>query len=204
MIHSYLTAHSASTKMGFTIRSALQAHGHRVDQVQYVTDDYVLTEVGRSVALFSRSLDGRFIVDRGRRVLTRIDPSAQKQHVAQIRSLLGSLQIVRDDRSVLIGGHWCQSIRVTNQHARLVLSIETYCTRMDELVGTALNAERVFDAAFQPFVVPLCADEIVVRSTTRAVAASFGQSQTLQLVAFEPCIPDRAAIEGIFDFDITG
>jgi hypothetical protein len=187
----------------FTIRSALTAHGHRVEQTQYVTDEFVVTEVGRSTAVYARGLGGRFLVDRARRELVRIDPAAQRQQVEQIRALLGTLQIVRDDRTVLIDGYCCRSIRVTNENARLVLSIETYCTPIQDLSGSALGFERAFDAAFQPFSVPLRPDEVVIRSTTRALAASFGQSQTLQLVALEPCIDAHLGIEQVLDFTVV-
>lgn len=189
--------------IAYTIRSSLSAHGHAVQQVQYVTSEYVITDVGRSTTLFSRSLGGRFIVDRGRRQLTRFDPAAQKQQVEQIRALLGTLQIVRDERTVLIDGRCCRVIRVTNQDARLVLSIETYCTRVEELAESALGAERAFDALYQPFAVPLHPDEIVVRSTTRALAASFGQSQTLRLLTMEPGPENVPGLEDVLDFELV-
>src|SRR5690606_24402978 len=135
----------------YTIRSRMTGYSDAAEQVQYITNEFVVTEVAQSTLLYIARIDGRYVVDRIRRELTRIEPSSQKREVEQIRRLLGELTIEEDDRLIDVNGHLCRTIRIQNRDSRLVLSIETFCTRVPGLDETALPAERAFDAAHQPF-----------------------------------------------------
>jgi hypothetical protein len=186
-----------------TITSVVRAHGHSVEQTQYATPTYVATEIGRATLLFIRGLGDRFIVDRVKRQLIRSRSDAQKRQLQQIRSLIGAIEMIRDERPSIVDGYECRSIRVQNEDAQLVLSIETYCTRIEGLEETALHAEREFDADRQPFSLPLRDNEVVVRSTTRALAASFGQSQTIHLLDVSDRIADAWRITEMLDYPIV-
>ncbi|MQA88990.1 MAG: hypothetical protein GEU90_01965 [Gemmatimonas sp.] len=199
LLHSSI--HDDASRAGdFTIRSALKSHGAAVHQTQFVTDQYVVTSIGGSTFVFAPGLDGRFRVDRMNRQLYRVDVAAQNPRPEQVRSLLGDLEIECDESPVEIDGRRCRVFRVHNRDARLVVSIECYCARIEGLERSALVAEREFDGAFQPFQLPLDDDEIVVRSTTRALAADFEQSQTVQLVALEPRIEGRDLWEEVLRY----
>jgi hypothetical protein len=187
---------------GFTMRTSLESHGRTVDQMQYVAEHYVVTVIGPSVLVFAPGLDGRFLVDRGNRQLRRMDLAAQNPRPEQVRKLLGDLKIERDERPVEVDGYSCQLVRVHNRDARLVVSIDCYCARMEGVKGTALAAERAFDGGFQPFQLPLDEDEIVIRSTTRALAADFEQSQTLRLTELIPSIDAKEGWEEVLRYPI--
>lgn len=186
-----------------TITSIVRAHGHSVEQTQYATPTYVATEIGRATLLFVRGLNERFIVDRLKRELIRSHSDAQKRQLDQIRSLIGAVDMIRDERPSIVDGYECRSIRVQNEDAQLILSIETYCTRIEGLEETALHAEREFDSSRQPFSLPLRDDEIVVRSTTRALAASFGQSQTIHLLDVSDRIAEAWRMTEMMDYPIV-
>lgn len=186
----------------FTIRSTLTAHGRAVEQTQYATESYVITEVAGSTVLYAPGLHGRYIVDRARRQLRPVVMTGQAPQPEQIRSLLGQLEIEEESGSTEIDGWACRMIRVHNRDARLIVSVESYCARVPGIGLTALPAERSFDAPFQPFQLPLAADEVVVRSTTRALAADFEQSQTVTLTSLDRRVEGRDALDEMLRFTI--
>ncbi|MEX2571503.1 MAG: hypothetical protein WD737_09350 [Gemmatimonadota bacterium] len=191
------------TAPAFTIRSILVARGQRVEQVQYVASSHVVTEVNGSTFLYAPGLGGRFTVQREQRLLRRLPSASGPSSAAHVRALLGNLKIDEPPGEVPIAGHSCRLIRILNRDAKLVLTIETYCTRLKGLERTALRAERAFDAPHQPFVLPLTDDEVVVRSVTRALAADFEQSQRLELAGIRPGIPaEWQASAGLLDYPV--
>lgn len=187
----------------YTIRNIVCIHGQRIEQTQFASEKFIVTIMGGSTLLFSTDLQGRFIVDRGKRLLHPLDPTVHRQQVEKIRTMLGSVEMEVESANVEIDGRSCRCIRLSNHQAELVLSLELYCARIDGLDRTAIGAERAFDAPHQPFAVPLDKDEIVVRSTTRVLSAEFSQNQTMNLTGIESGIADIEQMDRYLDFSIA-
>lgn len=203
LLHSTPPHRNSPSTGTFTIRSSLTAHGRTVEQTQYATEAYVVTQVGGSTVLYAPGLHGRYLVDEARKQLRAVPMRGQAPQPAQIRTLLGELEVEEEPELREIDGWRCRTIRIHNRDARLIVSIECHCVRVPGLEMTALAAERVFDAPLHPFNLPLQPDEVVVRSTTRALAAEFEQSQTLQLTSLDPGVPLREFLEEALRYPIT-
>ncbi len=186
----------------YTIRSVLSTQGQGFEQMQYATERYVVTVIGHTTLLYSRAHGARFLVDRSRRQLQPLDPAKHRRQVEGIRELLGDLQREEEPGTTTIEGRVCRCIRLRNQDPSLLLSVETYCTRYPGVERSALDEERRFDAPHLPFHIELQPDELVVRSTTRILAADYSQNQTVQLVGVDTAIIDEELFDGFLDFSI--
>jgi hypothetical protein len=188
--------------VGLTVRGTITTAGHSIPHVQYLTDSFVVTELGRSTIVHSTALGGRFVVDRALRRLKRVDPLAQNVQVEHLRELVGAIAVHRDPELVEVDGFPCRRYRLCNDSTRLVVSAEAYCTRLPEIAATALHDERQVEAQLHPFVLPLEPDELVVRSTTQTFANGFQHTQSYRLGSLERGIADLEALEALLAFPI--
>lgn len=172
--------------VGFTIRGTLTLFGRTVAQTQYVTEQYVITEVERSMFIFLADRDERFLVDRGANRLRRIEPGQQRIRVDRLRPLIGEVEITTDEEGVERNGVPCRRHRFGNANARIIISGETLSGQVPGIENTALQAEREHDAKHQPFSLPLGRQEVVFESTMRTIAADFEQNQQYRLDSLVP------------------
>lgn len=201
-IFPHRSADRPPSEVAYTIRSVLSTQGQSFEQMQYATDRYVVTVIGPTTLLYSREHGERFLVDRGRRQLRPLDPAKHRKQVEEIRGLIGQLATEEDAGETMIEGRRCRCVRLRNHDARLVLSVETYSTRIPGIEATALDEERRFDAPYLPFFTPLEPDAVLVRSTTRILSTGFSQNQTVQLAGIDSTILDLELFDGFLDFSI--
>ena len=193
-----------SDRTGMIVRGMIVTAGHSVSHVQYLTEEFVVTELGRSAVIHSTVLGGRFVVDRSHCRLRRVDPVAQTVQVEHLRELVGSVEVHRELEMVEVDGFPCRRYRLCNDSTRLVVAAEAFCTRLQEVAATALHEERTLEARLHPFVLPLDPDELVVRSTTRTFANGFEHTQSYQLSSLERKIENFAALEALLAYPIDG
>lgn len=194
-----LRSRSAPTRIvvGFTIRGTLTLFGRTVAQTQYVTEQYVITEVERSMFIFLADRDERFLVDRSANRLRRIDPGQQRIKVERLRSLVGDVAIETEERAAERNGFICRRHRFENANARIIISGETLSASIEGVEKTALQAEREHDATHQPFSLPLGTGEVVFESTLRTMAADFEQNQRYRLDSLVPGTSTMAEVDRI-------
>ena len=188
--------------IGLTVRGTITTAGNSIPHVQYLTDTFVVTAIGRSTIIHSTALGGRFVVDRALGRLRRVDPLSQSIQVEHLRELVGTVAVHRDPELVEVDGFTCRRYRLCNDSTRLVVSAEAFCTRLPEIAATALHDERQVEAQLHPFVLPLEPDELVVRSTTRTFANGFHHTQNYQLGSLEHSIADRESLEALLSYPI--
>ena len=186
---------TAGTLTGFTAVGIFSSDGRTVTQTQSFTERYVATEIDRGIFLFVVDRDERFLVDRARSCLRRIEASAGRIQRGALRSVIGEVTVRCEEEEVYIDGFSCQRYNFRNANPRITLEGETYATRVPGIEGTALPVEREHDALIQPFSLPLETDHLVVRSTLRSSAGDFDQVQSYRLLTI------RAGIEESSRFD---
>jgi hypothetical protein len=188
----------------FTLRGAFTSAGRTVPHLQYLTGRYTVTEFESSVVLHAPSLGGRFVVDRPRGLLRRIDDSAQRAQLDHIRAVLGVFHVDRSTNQCDIDGFRCRLYTVRNENGRIMIDAEAWCTRVEGAEATALQSGRLYDAELHPFTLPLEADEIVVRSLMRTMANGDEQRQSYQLLGLLPRIDDRPTVDDLLTLPIAG
>lgn len=190
--------------VAYTLRNSIQIHDRQMEQVQFVTEHYVANDVGGKLIVYRADTNSRYMANRGARELKRLDVSAQLAQAQQLRSLLGEVPLVFDDAEVEVDGYRCRRTTFEVEIPQMVVSNESFRTRIPGLERTALSAERALDDAVQPFRSALAADEVIVRSSVRILAAGAGQNQTVQLVSADEGIDDLAALDEILTYKIVG
>jgi len=185
------------------VRGAITTAGHSIEHIQYLTDRYVLTLMGRAAILHSAELGGRFVVDQSNSHLRRIDLSAQSVQIGHLRELVGTVSVHRDPEEVSAGGYLCRRYRLCNDSTRIVVAAEALCTRIDAAGRTALHEERAFEARLHPFALPLERDEVVVSSTTRTYTNGFQHTQSYQLTSVVEGVESLGAFEAYLTFPIV-
>jgi hypothetical protein len=178
-----------------TVRGTITTGVQSVAHVQYLTAGFVITEIGRSLIVHSSTLGGRFVVDRTRGRLRRVDPGAQTLQIEHLRELVGAVSVHRDEETIEVEGFRCQRYRLCNDSSRIVVAAEAFCTRFGAVAATALHDERQLEAKLHPFALPLQPDELVVKSTTRTYANGFQHTQSYQLSNLADYIEDLESLE---------
>jgi hypothetical protein len=173
------------TEAGLIVRTSMTIHTQQLVQTQYLSEHYVLTEVGRMTMLYWPERGRRFVVDRGKKELKALDVSTQLAQVAQIKPALGAVKLETAEGEEEIAGFTCRRLTMRNENASIVLNGEMYYTRIPELAETALGSEREYDVALTPFTTPLAPDELVVRSTMKMLARGFEQNQQTELLGLD-------------------
>jgi hypothetical protein len=191
------------SEVGLIVRNSMTIHTQQLVQTQYLSEHYVLTDVGRMLVLYWPERGQRFSVDRARQELKPLDVSPQLAQVAQLRPALGEVTIERVEGEEEIGGYPCRRLAAHNENAAIVFSGELFYTRIPELGDTALAKEREFDAALQPFAMPIAGDEIVVRSTLRMLAKGFEQNQRTELLGVEAKPEELQELDRILSFKVV-
>jgi hypothetical protein len=191
------------SEVGLIVRNSMTIHTQELVQTQYLSEHYVLTDVGRMLMLYWPERNQRFVVDRAKRELKTLDTSAQLAQVAQLKPALGEVKIERVEGEEEIDGYTCRRLQARNENAAIVFSGELFCTRLPELAGTALGREREFDERLQAFAMPLAADEIVVRATMKMLARGFEQNQRTDLLGVESRLEEFAELDRILSFKVV-
>lgn len=186
---------AAGIRTGFTAVGIFSSDGRTVSQTQCFNEAYVATEIDRGVFIFIAERDERFLVDRARGCLRRIEASAGRIQRGTLRTVIGDVTVRSEDVAVDIDGFACQRYNFRNANPRITLEGETYATRIPGIEETALPLERHHDSLIQPFSLPLETDHLVVRSTLRSTAGDFNQVQSYRLVTI------RAGIDEPSRFD---
>ena len=192
------------SEVGLIVRNSLLIHTQQLVQTQYLSEHYVLTDVGRMLMLYWPERGQRFVVDRAKQELKALDVSPQLAQVAQLKPALGEVKIERMEGEEEIGGFACRRLRAHNENAAIVFSGELFYTRVPELGDTALGRERELDERLQPFAMPLAADEIVVRSTMKMLARGFEQNQRTDLLGVESKVDAFEELDRIVSFRVVG
>ena len=191
------------SEVGLIVRNSMTIHTQQLVQTQYLSEHYVLTDVGRMLMLYWPEQGRRFVVDRAKRELKALDTSAQLAQVAQLKPALGEVRIERLEGEEEVAGYTCRRVRASNENAAIVFGGELFCTRIPELADTALGREREFDEKLQAFAMPLAADEIVVRSTMKMLARGFEQNQQTELLGVEHALDQFAELDRILSFKVV-
>lgn len=191
------------SEVGLIVRNSLTIHTQQLVQTQYLSEHYVLTDVGRMLMLYWRERGQRYVVDRAKQELKPLDVSPQLAQVAQLRPALGEVRIDRVDGEEEVGGYPCRRLRAHNENAAIVFTGELFYTRVPELADTALGAEREFDEKLQAFAMPIAADEIVVRSTMKMLARGFEQNQRTELLGLESRPEEFEELDRILAFKLA-
>ena len=191
------------SEVGLIVRNSMTIHTQQLVQTQYLSEHYVLTDVGRMLMLYWPERGQRFVVDRAREELKPLDLSAQLAQVAQLRPAIGEVKVERLEGEEEVAGYSCRRLRARNENSAIVFGGELLCTRIPELADTALGREREFDERLQAFVMPLAADEIVVRSTMKMLARGFEQNQRTELLGLESRPEEFAELDRILSFKVV-
>lgn len=189
--------------VGYTMTTVVQVHGREIEQVQHATEHYVATLAAGKVILFRPELGARFVVDPSTRELKRLDLSAQAAQARQIAPLLQGSSTVVDPEEVEVDGFRCRRVTYQVETPQLVISSETFRTRVPGLERTALSAERAMDDATQPIPSGLDPDEIVVRSRVHFLAAGVGQNQEVRLVSLSEGVDALAEMDALLAYRIA-
>jgi hypothetical protein len=198
-----IEASSHGIVAAFTIEGSIVSSGHALEHRQYVTGEYVVTELGRSVTVHVVRLGGRFAVDPIERRLRPIEPSAQRIQIEHLRGLVGAVSVHCDPDQAEVDGFACRRYRLCNDSSRITIAAEAYCTRVGGIERTALHAERCVEAKLHPFALPLEPDEVVVRSTTRTFTNGYQHLQEYRLHTLTTGIRDRHLIERLLDYPVV-
>ena len=191
------------TAVGLIVRNSMTIHTQQLVQTQYLSEHYVLTDVGRMLMLYWPERGARYVVDRAKQELKALDVAPQLAQVAQLKPALGEVKIERLDGEEEVGGYLCHRLRAHNENAAIVFSGELHCARIPELADTALAREREFDEKLQAFAMPLAADEIVVRSTMKMLARGFEQNQQTELLGVESGPEEFAELDRVLSFKVV-
>ena len=203
MLTLFSRTRPARTEAGVVVRNSVTMHTQQLVQTQYLSEHYVLTDVGRMLLLFWPERGQRLVVDRARQELKPLDLSPQAAQAAQLRRALGEIRIESPEGEEEIGGYTCRRLRMQNENAAIVVHGDLFCARIPELADTALGKEREFDTTLQPFVMPLADDEIVVRSTMRMLAQAVEQDQRTELLGVDRTADDFAELDRILTFKVV-
>ncbi|MDR0788389.1 MAG: hypothetical protein LBG44_11085 [Gemmatimonadota bacterium] len=185
-----------------TVRGKITAAGATVDHVQYLSERFVLTEMGTTTTIHAAELGGRFVVDTASQRLRRVTTSPDDIQISHLREIIGEVDIHRDPVMVERSGFICRRYRVCNDSTRIVISAEAFCARIDAVGRTALHAERMFEAALHPLALPLDPDELVIGSTTRTYANNYQHLQSYTLTSLTETIEDPERIQAYLSFPV--
>ncbi len=195
-------ARTEATQM-LTVRGNITSSGQSLEHVQYLTESFVVTELGRSTILHCPSLGGRFVVDRVKHQLRRVEVASQTVQMEHLREMVGTVSVHRDAEPVELDGFTCHRYRLCNDSTRIVVSAEAFCTRIGAVGQTALHHERAFEARLHPFALPLEADELVVRSVTRTFANGFQHTQSYRHASLATRIEAIESLEELLRYPVA-
>jgi hypothetical protein len=184
-----------------TVRGNITAAGVTLDHVQYLSERFVVTEIGDTTTLHAAELGGRFVVDVLGRRLRRVGISGDIR-ISHLREMIGEVAVHRDPEPVAMSGFVCRRYRVCNDSQRIVISAESFCARVEAIARTALHDERTFEVALHPLALPLDPDELVVSSTTRTYANGYQHVQCYRLASLTEGIEEIRRVEDFLRFPI--
>ncbi len=190
------------TGAGLTVRGNITAAGVTLDHVQFLTERFVVTEIGDTTTLHASELGGRFVVDVSGRRLRRVGISGDDVRISHLREMIGDVAVHRDPEPVTMGGFVCRRYRLCNDSSRIMISAESFCARVAAIGRTALHDERSFEVALHPLALPLDPDELVVSSTTRTYANGYQHVQSYHLASLTEGIEEVERIEAFLKFPI--
>jgi hypothetical protein len=198
------TPQRSAPTAAFTITGSFTAYGRTVSQVQYVTDQFVITKVDRGVFVFIPERDERFLAEPASNRLTRLEPNVQRIQADKLKAVIGEIDIRVEDGEIEVNGFRCRRYRFNSSTARIVIAGETLATRLPGLEATALHREREHDARTQPFSLPLEPDQLVVQSAIRTVASQFDQNQRYQLDSIDEGIEEIERFQQMVSMRVVG
>ena len=193
----------ARSTVGYTVTTTVRVHDRELEQVQHATEHYVATQVAGKTILFRADTGARYLVDPVACQLKRLDLSAQAAQARQIEPLLRGASVQVDAEEVEMEGFRCRRATFEVETPQLVISSETFRTRIPGLERTALGAERAVDDATQPVPSGLAPDEVVVRSSMSFLAAGVGQNQSTHLVSVCPEIDALDEMDALLAYKIV-
>jgi hypothetical protein len=186
-----------------TVRGRITSSGQSLDHVQFMTENYVVTELGRLTILHCPALGGRFVVDTIQRMLRRVEVTSQAVQIQHLREMVGSVSVHRDPEPIELHGFTCHRYRLCNDSTKIVVSAEAFCAHVEAVGRTALQQERAFEAQLHPFALPLDPDELVVASTTRTFSNGFQHVQSYRHSSLADQIEQIDTLEDLLRFPIA-
>ncbi len=195
---------AAAPGVAFTVRSTVRAPGAELLQTLYLTEGWVMTELGGTLILFRRERPGRLVVDARARRLRPLDQSAQLGEMERLGSALGPARARKEPGLVRMEGFLCTRYTLRAGEGRVAAAAEVHAVSLPGLGDTALHAERLFDRRLDPLGVPLAPDELVVRSRTSVVSAGCERLQTSLLEGLEEGIQRRDELDEYVAFRVAG
>lgn len=189
--------------VAFTVRTTLQLHDREIDQTQYATEHYVVNELAGQAVVYRADTHERYLVDRDARQLKRLDLSAQTAQARQLQAVVGDVPHTIDPEEVEVAGYRCHRATFRVETPQLVISSETFRTRIPGLERTAIRKERELEEQTQPFPSGLAPDEVVVQSSVQILAAGMSQNQSGRVVSVTPEIENLAEMDAILAYKIV-
>jgi hypothetical protein len=189
--------------VAYTVKSTIQVHNRQMDQVQYITENYVVNDIGGKLIVYRADTNERYTANRGTRELRRLDFSAQIAQARQLQSIMGNVPVVVDPEEVEVSGYPCQRATFRVEVPQMVIDSETFRTRIPGLERTAFAAERALDEVTQPVRTGASPDQVVVQSTVQVLAAGTSQNQSTRLVSVSEGIDNLAEMDEILTYKIV-
>lgn len=192
------------SSVGYVIQGSFTSGGRTVPHRQYLSEHYVLTDFEGTSVIYLAEFGDRFVVDRERRLLNRIDTSTQRAQLEHLRSVLGTVVTECSSRIHVIDGYTCRLHSLRNENGRIGVIAEAWCTSVPGTEITVLHRERALDAQIYPFYLPLASDEIVVRSVMRTITDGTENRQTYQLRSLSRSPEELAEFDTLLEYTVRG
>ncbi len=188
----------------YSLLGSFTAGGRTIPHRQYLSEYYVLTEFEGSSVMYIAEWGDRFVVDRERKVLVRMDTSGQRARLEHLRAVLGTVITECSSQIHMVEGFPCRLHSLRNENGRIGVIAEAWCTSVPGTERTVLHQERALDAQLHPFFLPLASDEIVVRSVLRTVANGSETRQTYNLRSLGQSREEVAEFDEYLEYPIRG
>lgn len=140
----------------FCLKTKITITAKQIEQTQYFTENYVLTEIQNKKILFLPEKDKQYTVDIENKQLKEIDLSVQMMQMNQVKSMIGKLTIKENFENKI------KHISIKNlpaSQAQLEVKMQTII--YPELEKTVYQKFNEYQQSLQMFRLNLPPDEIV-------------------------------------------
>ena len=169
-----------------------------IEQTQYLTENYVYTEVGGKKVMYLPEKDKQYIVDTEKKRLKEFDLSAQMAQINQLKAMIGELNTEEKTeegiRHILIQ---------SNPESPAKLKVDLQIAEYEGLEKTKFKKSNEFQQNIQLFRTDLKANEIIKH--LESVFSINGQEQksTLELIEIENYTESTGTFDAYFNYKIN-
>lgn len=186
----------------YTIKNKINIQDKELFQYQYATEHYVVTELNGKIMFFSKEENDNFMVDEEHKVLKPIDLSAQKDQIKQFKTLIGDVQIIKNENSETILGLPTSLISLDNNSEQIKLQGNINIISLKGLEDTSFALMRAKEDCTKLFNLPLEQNELIARLSVIINAGDTAQTQNTELLSFESEIENFQKYDDYLNYKI--